>query len=118
MIRLRFAQSWSLPLALTLALTAAALPAAADDAPPPATELHCENAAAAAVALPALALPVAPAPNATLASTLPMVRPSFLITCSDICTCTFSCGYPCRLDDTSWSTCGASGEACFGGNFC
>lgn|GEM_PF-3678371 len=116
MIRLRIAQSWSLPLALTLALTAAALPAAAAVAPP-ATALHCENAAA-AVALPDLTLPVAPAPTATLASTLPMVRPSFLITCSDICTCTFSCGYPCRLDDTSWSTCGASGEACFGGNFC
>jgi len=115
MTRLRLVQSWSLPLALALALTAlAALPAAADDSPP-ATDLRCENAA---VALPDLAPPGTPAPQAGLAFTVPAAKPSFLITCSDICSCAYSCGTPCRLDETSWSTCGESGEACFGGYGC
>jgi hypothetical protein len=114
MARLRFVQNASLPLALAFALMVlAAIPAAAGDSPP-ATALPCENAT---VASPALALPAAP-PPATLVSKLPAVRPSFLVTCSDICSCTLYCAYRCRLDETTWSTCEEAGEACVGAYGC
>jgi len=114
MARLRFAQNRSLPFALAFALMAlAALPVAAADSPP-ATVLPSENAAVASLAL---ALPAAP-PPATLVSKLPAVRPSFLVTCSDICSCTLYCAYRCRLDETTWSTCEEAGETCVGAYGC
>jgi hypothetical protein len=42
-----------------------------------------------------------------------------IITCADICSCNSSCFQRCHDDNTyAWTTCGASGDGCRGGDGC
>jgi hypothetical protein len=44
---------------------------------------------------------------------------AWIITCADVCSCNSSCYQQCHDDNTyQWTTCGASGDGCRGGDGC